>query len=275
MDSPAADEKFIDVENVIRKKNPKLLRAIPSFVTKYIKKILHQDKINWAIHEFRNDYGKDFVHSVLNELGTNYESYGSENIPVTGRFIFAANHPLGGLDGMVLIDDVGKHFANLKFVVNDLLLNLKNLEPVFVPVNKHGRQSVDYARRIEETYSSDEQVLYFPAGLCSRKMRGTITDLEWHKSFIKKAVQYKRDIIPVYIEGRNSAFFYNLANIRKVLGIKANIEMLYLADEMFKQSKKKITLRYGKPIPYTLFDSSKRPAEWADEVRKIVYSLKA
>lgn len=274
MDSVSSDEKFIDLEDVIRKKNPRLLKVLPGFLIRFLKRIIYQDEINEVIRNNKPRYGLDFVAGIVKDFGTRVEVDGFENIPATGRFIFAANHPLGGLDGIVLMHEIGKKHPNIKFIVNDLLLNIKNLEILFVPVNKHGRQSTEYARRIDETYQSDNQILYFPAGLCSRKIKGRIVDLTWHKSFIVKATQYKRDIIPVYVEGRNTSFFYNLANLRKFLGIKANIEMIFLVGEMFKQKKKLIRLTFGKPIPYSTFDSSKSPSDWALEVRNMVYSMK-
>ena len=274
MDSVSSDEKFIDLEEVIRKKNPRLLKVLPGFLIRFLKRIIYQDELNEVIRNNKPRYGLDFIAGIVKDFGTRVEVDGFENIPATGRFIFAGNHPLGGLDGIVLMNEVGKKHPNIKFIVNDLLLNLKNLEVLFVPVNKHGRQSTEYARRIEETYQSDNQILYFPAGLCSRKIKGKIADLNWHKSFIVKAVQHQRDVIPVYVEGRNTNFFYNLANLRKFLGIKANIEMVFLVGEMFKQKKKLIRLTFGKPIPYSTFDSSKSPSDWALEVRNIVYSMK-
>jgi len=274
MDSVSSDEKFIDLEEVIRKKNPRLLKVLPGFLIRFLKRIIYQDEINEVIRNNKPRYGLDFVAGIVKDFGTRVEVDGFENIPATGRFIFAGNHPLGGLDGIVLMHEIGKKHPNIKFIVNDLLLNIKNLEILFVPVNKHGRQSTEYARRIEETYQSDNQILYFPAGLCSRKIKGKIVDLTWHKSFIVKAVQHKRDVIPVYVEGRNTSFFYNLANLRKFLGIKANIEMIFLVGEMFKQKKKLIRLTFGKPIPYSTFDSSKSPSDWALEVRNMAYSMK-
>jgi putative hemolysin len=275
MDSTSSDDKFIDLEEVIRKKNPGLLKVLPKFVVNFLKRIIYQDQINVVIENNKSAYGLDFVSGILKGFGVNVEVSGIENIPASGRFIFASNHPLGGLDGLVLMNEVGKKFPDLKFIVNDLLLNVKNFEPVFIPVNKHGRQSTEYARLIEAAYKSDTQILYFPAGLCSRKIKGKIIDLPWHKSFIVKSVQYKRDVIPVYFEGRNTNFFYNLANLRKFLGIKANIEMMFLVGEMFKQQKKKIKLTFGKPLPYTAFDNSKSPGDWAFQVRNIVYSMKS
>jgi putative hemolysin len=266
-------DKFIDVEKVIGGKNPRLLRYVPGFIIRYLKRILHQDELNGIIEKNKNNHGADFVNGVLTDFNTQFESMGVENIPPSGRFIFAANHPLGGLDGLVVINEVSKFFPEVKFIVNDLLLNVKNLEPVFIPVNKHGRQTIEYASKIDNAYASDCQILYFPAGLCSRKIKGTITDLQWHKNFITKSIKYQRDIIPVYVKGENSLFFYNLSNFRKKIGLKVNIEMLYLVDEMFKQKDKQITLVFGKPIAYQTFDRSKTPAEWANYVRENVYAL--
>jgi len=265
--------KFIDLENVIRTKNPRLLRIIPGFIIRYLKRTIHQDELNNTINNGIDLEGTAFVNHTLKGFGADITSYQTHNIPKDGRFIFAANHPLGGLDGLVMMDEVSKFFPDVKFIVNDLLLNIKNLEPIFIPVNKHGRQTSSYADRIKDAYLSDSQILYFPAGLCSRKIKGTVTDLPWQKSFITKAVKFQRDIIPVYIQGRNTNFFYNLANFRKKLGIKFNIEMLYLVDEMYKQKSKKISVVFGEPIPYTLFDKSKSPGEWANYVREKVYSL--
>jgi putative hemolysin len=274
MDSTSSDVKFIDLEEVLTKKNPRLLKIFPKFLINFMKRIIYQDELNQVIINNKSEYGLGFISGIVKDFGTRVEVYGMENVPGSGRFIFAGNHPLGGLDGIVLMNEIGKKFPDLKFIVNDLLLNLKNLEPVFIPVNKLGRQSTEYARKIEDAYKSDTQILYFPAGLCSRKIKGQITDLTWHKSFIVKSVQHKRDIIPVFVEGQNTNFFYNLANLRKLLGIKANLEMVFLVGEVFKQQKKLIRLTFGKPLPYTMFDNSKSPADWALYVRDLVYSMK-
>ncbi len=206
-------------------------------------------------------------------MRTNYSVSGTEKVPSAGRYIFVSNHPLGGLDGLVFIHEVSKIFPNVKFPVNDILLNIENLNGIFLPINKHGSQARDAAKLIEEAYASECQILYFPAGLCSRKRNGVITDLTWQKSFITKAVRHKRDVIPAYFSGRNSDFFYNLSNLRNLLGIRANIEMLYLPDEMFRQREKKIDLVFGEKIPWQTFDGSKSPADWAGWVRTKTYGL--
>lgn len=274
-ENASAENQKIDVKAVLYSKNPSLARTIPGFVINYLKKIVHQDQLNEFLAEWGHLKDAELIEAGLRHFEIKYTVSGGENIPDSGRFIFVSNHPLGGLDGLVFIYEISKHFPDIKFPVNDILTNIRNLSGIFLPVNKHGSQGREAAAGIEEAYSSGCQILYFPAGLCSRKRKGIIRDLPWHKSFISKSIQHKRDIVPAFFSGRNSEFFYNLANIRKLLGIKANIEMLYLADEMFRQKDKEIRLVFGKPIPWQTFDKTKSPPEWAEWVKSKTYELES
>jgi putative hemolysin len=264
----------VDVEQILYGKNPGLKRVIPGFVVRYLKRIVHQDEINATLREKGHLRDKEFNEAILEMLGITYRVNGAELLPAEGRYIFVSNHPLGGLDGMVFIKELSLHYSSVKFPVNDILLYLKNYSGIFVPVNKHGALGREAARLIEEAYASDSQILYFPAGICSRRNKGVIKDLPWQKSFVAKAVQYNRDVVPCYFSGRNSSFFYNLASLRTRLGIKANLEMLYLADEMFKQKGKDLDLVFGEPIPWQTFDKSKSQLEWAEWVRNKTYDLR-
>lgn len=263
----------IDVDRVLRTKNPSLARIVPRFITNYLKRVVHQDEINAFLLQSGHLHDAELVAEFLRHFGVKHTVHG--NVPQSGRFIFVSNHPLGGLDGVVFIHELSKHFSDIKFPVNDILTYIENLNGIFLPVNKHGSQGRDAAKKIEDAYASGSQILYFPAGLCSRKRKGLIRDLEWHKSFIVKSIQHKRDVVPCYFSGRNSDFFYNLANIRKSFGLKANIEMLYLPDEMFRQKGTELHLVFGKPIPWTFFDKSRTPVEWAEWVKSITYELKS
>lgn len=265
----------INVEKILYTKNPGLRRIIPKFIVSYLKRIVHQNDLNLFLKQSGHLRNAELIEAGLNYFGIKAGVYGTENIPVDGRYIFVSNHPLGGLDGLVFIDEISKIYPDLRFPVNDILTSIENLSGIFLPINKHGPQGKEAARRIDEAYASDCQILYFPAGLCSRKRRGVIKDLEWHKSFITKSIQHKRAVIPAYFTGRNSSFFYNLSNFRKLLGIKANIEMLYLADEMFKQKGKEILLVFGKPIPWQTFDKSRSAVEWAQWVKSKSYDLES
>lgn len=264
---------ILDVDKVIKNKNPRLYKFLPGFVLRYIKRILHQDELNYILTSFGHTDGLEFLRLTLDYLQVTYTMQQAQNLPTKGRYVFVSNHPLGGLDGMVLLQAIGERFPHTKFIVNDILMYLKPLNSVFVPVNKFGRQSSDYANRIDELYASDYQVLYFPAGMCSRKIKGKIVDLDWKKSFLSKAVKYERDIVPIYFDGRNSNFFYNLSNFRTFLGIKSNLELFYLSDELFKQKGKTFTITIGEPIPYTTFDKSKNYDQWTKYVRNKVYEL--
>lgn len=247
-------------------------KMIPGFVFAYLRRVIHQEEVNAALYEFRELYGLDFVNAILNRFGVIVETIGQDTLPAKGRYLIASNHPLGGLDGMALMREIGKVRTDFLFPVNDLLMNLPNLRELFIPINKHGSNS-DNIRLFNETFASDTLLLYFPAGLVSRKQNGKIIDLEWKKTFISKAIQYKRDIIPVHISGRNTDFFYNLANCRKMLGIKSNIEMLYLVDEMFRQKDKIIRITFGRPIPVRVFDKRYSHAQWANLLKEHVYDL--
>ena len=265
----------IDIKQVLRQKAPSAARKIPGFMVDYLIRTVHQDELNEILRRYHDKDGVVFMQELIGYFDLNLELVNEENIPAEGRYIFASNHPLGGLDGICLSAIIGGRFdGKIRYLVNDLLLYLSNLRSIFVPINKHGAQGKKNAELIEKAYASDNQIITFPAGLCSRKQNGKIQDTEWKKSFIQKAVEYRRDIVPVFFEGRNSNFFYCLANMRKALGIKMNYEMIYLPDEMFKSKHKTYSIHFGKPIPWQTFDSSRKPAEWAEWVKEIVYNLK-
>ncbi len=273
MDNSKQTAPQIDIENIIGAKNPRLLKIIPGFIIKKLKKILHQNDINHFISENYNVSPYQFVDNGLTMFGANIKVLGTQNLPANGRALFVSNHPLGGLDGLVFIQTVSKIYGQVRFPVNDLLLNLPSLREIFVPINKHGSISRQAFVSIDNAYKSDMPVLYFPAGLCSRKIKGKIIDLEWKKNFLIQAIKHERDIIPVHINGSNSNFFYNLSNFRKALGIKVNIEMLFLVHEMYSQYNKDITISFGKPIPYTTFDNTKNTTQWVEFIRRKTYQM--
>jgi putative hemolysin len=273
MDEQKKQKKFIDVEDVIKSKSETLRKITPGFIIRFFRRILHEDDINQAIHNNLTKYGPDFAEGIINEFGAKIIVKGNIPEEIHQKSILVSNHPLGGLDGLALINIVGKERPDLKFIVNDLLLFVENLKDVFLPVNKIGSSPKEALKIINSAYQSNELLLTFPFGLVSRRKKGVVKDLEWKKSFITKAKQSNRMIIPVHVEGRNSNFFYSLANIRKFLRIKFNLEMLFLVDEMYKQKSQSITITFGKAIPISKLNNSKTESEWAEEIRKFVYRL--
>lgn len=264
----------IDIEAAVKAKAPNV--KVPRFIINYLRKIVHEDEINVFLSEIPDRKNLDFMESSFGFLDIHLKVEGEENLPPKdGKYIFVSNHPLGGLDGVAISYIIGKYYdGKIRFIANDLLNNLEQLKGMTIPVNKTGGQAKESATKMHEFYQSDNHLMTFPSGMCSRKTGGKITDPEWKKNFVAKAVQYKRDVVPLYFEGRNSNFFYNLANLRKFFKIKFNIEMMYLVDEMFKQRGKNFVLRIGKPIPWQTFDKSKTQAVWATWVKELVYELK-
>lgn len=264
----------IDIEKIIGEKIPKLANKLPRFAFRYLKKILHQDDINGLLSRTEGVSGLPFVTETMKEFNTSVNAVGLDHVSEEGRYIVAANHPIGGLDGIALIDTVGKIRPDVITPVNDFLMFIPNLRPLFIPVNKLG-SNADNIKIFNDTFAGDRTICFYPFGLCSRKQKGKIIDLEWKKTFITKARTYHRDIIPTHISGRNSNFFYNFSNLRKKLGIKANIEMLFLVNEFYKQKNQTLTITFGKPIPWQTFDNRYTDSEWAMKLRNFSYYLPA
>lgn len=267
-----ATAKTIDIEKVVKSKLGK--ENIPKPLIKWLKKILHEDDMNRFFELYPDTEGLDFIDKALDFIDVKIEMHGVENLPQGGLYTFVGNHPLGGPDGLAVGKVIGENYdGKIRYLVNSFLTALPPLAPLCVPVSKVGGQSRNLPGQVDAVFNCDDQVIMFPAGLCSRKRKGIIRDLSWKKTFVQKSVQYQRDVIPMYFEGRNSNRFYNIANICKFLHIKFNIAMIFLVDEMFRHQGDTFRLYIGKPIPWQSFDKSKTPTQWAQYVQDIVYSL--
>ncbi len=265
-------KKFIDLHKIIKSKNPKLYKRLPNFVIRIMERIVYLDEWNKYIYEWRDEFGFDWTHKAIEVFDINVIVTGLENIPKSGNQMVVANHPLVGFDGIALMHVLGKIRPDMRAPVNDILMSLPGLAPILVPIDKHGR-NVENLDLLNGAFSSDRMLLFFPAGLVSRKQKEGIKDLEWKHTFIKRAQKYKRDVIPTYVKASNTKFFYNFGWLRKKLGIKMNLEMILLPGEVHKQRGKTIEIHFGKPIPYQTFDKSKSPKKWAEWVKNIVYKI--
>lgn len=268
--------KRIDIDAVIRDKAPGLHRKLPRWVIRLLEWVVCQKGLNDILENCDMHEGADFAVAMCRYLGVTYTVKGEENIPTDGRLILVSNHPLGGFDGITYISFLGKKFRSFKAVVNDMLMNIEPLRCVFLPVNTLGRQKRGDMEALEAAYRSEEtQILYFPAGFCSRFMGGRIQDIEWKKSVIKQAVENRRDIVPMHFEGRNSLTFYAVEWLRRMLGMKFNIGLILLPWQMVRTARgKHYTIRIGRPIPWQTFDESRTPHEWAQWLREQCYALR-
>ena len=264
----------IDIGAILRKKAPRLARWIPRQAISWLRRTIHEKEINHILEHYWNLPPQEFIRACFREWQVTYSIEGLEKLDPRGRYIFASNHPFGGMDGMMLADKLIDRFGDARVVVNDLLMHLEPLRPLWIPVNKHGSQSTAYARKFDEEFFGERPILTFPAGLCSRCIDGEVTDPAWKISFLKKAYASQRQIVPVFVEGELSKFFYRVYRIRKALGIKFNIEMLWLPDEMFSQKGKHFRIVVGDPIPVADLQRYGSLHEQTEEVRKKAYFLK-
>jgi len=268
----------IDVNALLKSKMGNKANKIPKFIVNWLQRIIHQDEVNSILWDNKNLSGIEWVDSILKTLKMNVEVKGIENLPLSNdekRYTFCSNHPLGGPDGLLIAQLLGHQYnGNIRLLVNDLLLNLPGLAPLCVPVNTVARKSNrGTSEAINNAFNDGYNMFFFPAGLCSRKINGKIQDLPWTKTFLVKSIQYKRDIVPMHISGRNSDRFYRIASLCKMIHSPVNVAMLYLADELFRNTNKTFTITIGKPIPWQTFDKSKTPLQWAEYVRNKVYEL--
>lgn len=265
-------EHYIDVERMIGSKGVKL----PKVAVRWLERLLHVPELNAGIYLNRQYFGLDFVYKFLEghdpqDLGITISTRGAEHIPTEGWPMVVGNHPLGGPDGLALMGAVGRVRKDIQFPVNDFLLYLPGLRELFIPIDKVSRNKA--LAGLEEAFAAHNALLYFPAGACSRRVDGVVQDLEWKATFIKKAVRYQRDIVPVHTDAHNRRRFYTIANLRKRLGIKFSFEMALLPAEMYAQRGKTFGITFGKAIPWQTFDSRHTPQEWATRVRAHVYRL--
>lgn len=262
----------IDIDKIVRTRAGSKARFIPGFATRLLARFIHQDFINEYLRE--GLVGVEFCEGVIRYLRVTIDIEGAENFPDSGRYTFVSNHPLGAIDGVALGGIIGRRYGGrIKYLVNDLLMNLEGLAPLCAPINKIGRQGKDMSRTIEEVFRSDNHVIMFPAGLCSRRgSDGQIRDLEWKASFIKQSIKTERDIIPIHFVAQNSNRFYTVARWCKRLHLP-NFAMALLPDEMWRSQGGHYKVIIGKPIPWQTFNGSRSPKQWAEWTKDVVYSL--
>ncbi len=270
-------EKTIDIDQLLADKMGKKARLVPRPLTHWLKHIIHQDEVNRYLWESRHLTGTEWLEECVRYLDMTLQVTGSENLPPKddGRlYTFVSNHPLGGADGVALGALIGRHYdGRFRYLVNDLLMNLPGLAPLCIPINKTGSQSRNFPAMVEAAFKSDNHILMFPAGICSRRRGKDIRDVEWKKTFVTKSAEYHRDVVPIHFGGQNSDFFYRLANFSDRYVKKVNIAMLFLVDEMYKNVHKTFRVAIGKPIPWQTFDRSRTPSAWAQYVKDRVYEL--
>ena len=260
----------INLHEILRARmSPRMRRLIPGVLITCLEKIIHQDELNDMLERTYPLEGSEFSQRVYDLMGLTIEVQGMEHLEEGKRYVFASNHPLGGLDGIGLIKILGERYGDdgIRFLVNDMLMNVVPLRNVFLPINKYGSQGREAAKSINAAFESERQMVVFPAGLVSRlHPDGEIKDLTWQKSFVQKGVASGRDFVPMYFEGLNRMRFYRLARWRKRLGIKVNLEQAMLPAELCAARGKRFGVIFGTPISHQEIERRMQRGESATEI---------
>ncbi|MBU0954066.1 MAG: glycerol acyltransferase [Spirochaetes bacterium] len=239
--------KVIDTKALFVEKNPALAAKLPAWVFALIRRISHEQELNEAIAGMSGLNEKDFITEALKRLEVQVLWHGSERLPQDSKYTLCANHPLGGLDGLALMQLISLHTGSFLVTANDLLMSIPQLRGSMAGINKHGGNAAQ-VQALDDMYASDRAVLVFPAGRTARPRAFRLPDYAWSKSFIKLSRRYQRLIVPVHVSGRNSWRFYGIWVLRSILGIKTNLEMFLLVDELFHKRGRTIHLTIGAAI---------------------------
>lgn len=259
----------IDIAQILYERSGKRVPSVAAFL---LSRMIHQSQLNSILDAGRGLTPEAFVKHVLGSLNISYSITRTGELNPTGRYVFVANHPLGGPDGLVLADVIADMLGTVGVVANDMLAQIDPLAPLFIPVNKYGRQSTTTSAVYDAAMQSSKPILTFPAGFCSRITDGRVTDTEWKPRFVRDAVRYDRRIVPVYVDGTLSKRFYALYRCRRVIGLKTNIELLLLVDEMFRLGNSNLKIVIGQPV-----DASSLHGDASTKcryVREAVYALR-
>jgi len=258
-----------------------LEQRYPDFVTHHSKAartlsrflgfLFYQSRFEQFAREYPHLEGFDFVEAALRffDFTLRLREDERKRIPATGRVVIVANHPIGSLDGLALLHLVREVRPDVKVVANDMLAVLDPLKPVLLPVNNMGGHTPrENLRNIKQHLRDDGALIIFPAGEVSRFGPKGVKDGRWQPGFIKMARSTGAPVLPIFVAGRNSLFFYSISFLAKPLST------LWLIREMFKQSHNTVDARVGNPIPfdvYSRFDASSH--HLAGLFRKHVYRL--
>ncbi len=264
---------MISVDQIVELHLPRLQRhpLLSQGVRGVLRRLLREQNFRHFAQQYPHLEGFQFVEQVLEHFAFSYAVRDNERerIPAQGRVVIIANHPIGSLDGLALLNMVGGIRRDVKIVANGLLAELAPLKRLLLPVTMMGgRSAARQLKAIMEQLQGDGAVIIFPAGEVSRLHPEGVRDGRWNPGFLRLAGQAQAPIVPIHIDGRNSALFYGASMLYKPLAT------LLLVKEMFGQHQKSIGLRIGHPIPHGSYGSLPMAPEAAAKLlRKHLYRL--
>jgi putative hemolysin len=214
-------------------------------------KLFRVQRLNKIYHKFSHYEGLEFLDVCLKELKINYEIPENDfnNIPTSGPVVFIANHPYGGLDGLLLIRLVAGIRPDLKVMANYILRNVKPLENYILPVDPYERKestqkSLAGIKSSLDVLAKGGSLAIFPAGEVSAFHTNSrrITDKAWSPMVGKLISRSGAKVVPIYFSGCNSLLF-NLLGL-----IHPRLRTARLPSEILNKKRFTLKIRIGKPI---------------------------
>lgn len=246
------------LDNQINSIFNKLPVSIKKIVISFLSWLIKLNKVNSFISSNSNKNGIDLIDELFESLDISYSVSAKDKlkIPSEGRLFIVANHPLGGIDGLILLKMISEVRSDVKIIVNDLLMNVKNLEKYFLPFDLFSKKPQrENIIAIQNSLNNNESIIIFPAGEVSRFGISGIKDGAWKKSIVQLSRKYKTPVLPVFVHGRNSLFFYFISLINK------NFSMFILPSELFNKKGKVFRISIDHHIPSEAFENRYQKVE--------------
>lgn len=265
----------ISTKEIIKSKFPSFLSGFPDVFSKIfylsLDRILFIPRINRFLEKHGDKTGIEFIEELFDELDISYKlsNKDREKIPSEGKLIIVANHPLGGLDGLVLLKLVSEIRNDVKIIANDVLMNIQNLADYFLPFDLLSKKDLkkNYTL-ISEALKKENAIIIFPAGEVARLTIKGIKDKKWNKGAVYFAEKFQTPVLPIFIRGRNSFLFYFISLFSKKLS------MFLLPYELFNKKNKSYEIKIDHPISPKAFNTKYQRIEFLTKsLKKHLYLI--
>ena len=246
-----------------------------TFIGWLLMKVLKISTLNKIYNRNKHLGEIEFLDAILDEFQIKFEIPEADlkRLPKDGAYITVSNHPLGGIDGILLLKLMLEQRDDFKIIANFLLHRIEPMKPYIMPVNpfedrKDAKSSIAGFKHAIMHLREGHPLGIFPAGEVSTYKDGKLmVDKPWEEAAMKLAQKANVPIVPIYFHAKNSKLFYQLSKISDIF------RTAKLPSELLTQKNRTIKVRVGKPISVKAQDEHKTLEEFTDFIRRKTYML--